>query len=84
MPKRKSLSSLGLHTINGSDPVINKIVFDSRQVEPGCLFAALKGGSAHGANFVEGVLNAGEDEIKKIPGINKTLAEAIYFRFHES
>ena len=23
-----------------------------------------------------------EDEIKKIPGINKTLAEAIYYRFH--
>ena len=33
---------------------------------------------------LQGVLNAGEDEIKKIPGINKTLAEAIYFRFHES
>ena len=33
---------------------------------------------------LQGVLNAGEDEIKKIPGINKTLAEAIYFRFDES
>ena len=43
MPKNKRLSSLGLHTVNGNDPIINKIVFDSRQVEPGCLFAALKG-----------------------------------------
>ena len=59
MPKCKSLSSLGLHTSNGNDPVINKIVFDSRQVEPGCLFAALKGGSVHGANFVEAALDAG-------------------------
>ena len=59
MPKSKSLSSLGLHTLNGNDPVINKIVFDSRQAEPGCLFAALKGGSVHGANFVEAALDAG-------------------------
>ena len=59
MPKHKSLSSLGLHTVNGNDPVINKIVFDSRQVEPGCLFAALKGSSVHGAEFVEAVLEAG-------------------------
>ena len=59
MPKQKSLSSLGLHTVNGNDPVINKIVFDSRQVEPGCLFAALKGSSVHGAEFVEAVLDAG-------------------------
>ena len=33
---------------------------------------------------LQGVLNAGEEEIKKIPGINKTLAEAIYFRFHNN
>ena len=63
MPKSKSLSSLGLYTLNGNDPVINKIVFDSRQVVPGCLFAALKGGSAHGANFVEAVLDAGASAI---------------------
>ena len=59
MPKHKSLSSLGLHTVNGNDPIINKIVFDSRQVEPGCLFAAMKGGSVHGAEFVEAILDAG-------------------------
>ena len=59
MPKHKSLSSLGLHTVNGNDPVINKIVFDSKQVEPGCLFAALKGSTVHGAKFVEEVLDAG-------------------------
>ena len=63
MPKSKSLSSLGLHTLNGNDPVINKIVFDSRQAEPGCLFAALKGGSVHGANFVKAVLDAGASAI---------------------
>ena len=63
MPKNKSLSRLGLHTVNGNDPVINKIVFDSRQVVPGCLFAALKGGSIHGAKFVEAVLDAGASAI---------------------
>ena len=31
---------------------------------------------------LQGLVKAGEDEIKKIPGINKTLAEAIYCRFH--
>ena len=63
MPKSKSLSSLGLHTLNGNDPVINKIVCDSSQAEPGCLFAAFKGGSVHGANFVEAVLDAGASAI---------------------
>ena len=63
MPENKSLSRLGLHTVNGSDPVINKIVFDSREVVPGCLFAALKGGSVHGAKFVEAVLDAGASAI---------------------
>ena len=33
---------------------------------------------------LQGVIAAGEDEIKKIPGINKTLAEAIYYRFHNN
>ena len=33
---------------------------------------------------LQGLKNAGEDEIKKIPGINKTLAEAIYCRFHNN
>ena len=33
---------------------------------------------------LQGLVKAGEDVIKKIPGINKTLAEAIYFRFHNN
>ncbi len=33
---------------------------------------------------MQGLVKAGEDEIKKIPGINKTLAEAIYYRFHNN
>ena len=33
---------------------------------------------------LQGLKNAGQDEIKKIPGINKTLAEAIYCRFHNN
>ena len=63
MPKTKSLSSLGLNTVNSNDPVISKIVFDSRQAVPGCLFAALKGGSVHGAEFVEAALDAGASAI---------------------
>ncbi len=31
---------------------------------------------------IHGVIKAGEDEIQKIPGINKTLANAIYTKFH--
>ena len=59
MPRHKSLSSLGLNSVNGNDPIITSIVLDSRQVVPGCLFAALKGGSVHGAQFVADVLNHG-------------------------
>ncbi len=33
---------------------------------------------------LQGLVKAGEDEIKKIPGINKTLAEVIYYRFHNN
>ena len=33
---------------------------------------------------LQGLIKAGEDEIKKIPGINKKLAEAIYYRFHNN
>ena len=62
MPKPKRLSSLGLYPENGNDPLINEIIFDSRRVKPGCLFAALKGVSVHGAKFVEAALEAGADD----------------------
>ena len=63
MPKPKRLSSLGLCPENGNDPLINEIIFDSRLVKPGCLFAALKGVSVHGAKFVEAALEAGASAI---------------------
>ena len=63
MPKPKRLSSLGLYPENGNDPLINEIIFDSRRVKPGCLFAALKGVSVHGAKFVEAALEAGASAI---------------------
>ena len=63
MPKPKRLSSLGLYPENGNDALINEIIFDSRRVKPGCLFAALKGVSVHGAKFVESVLDAGASAI---------------------
>ena len=63
MPKPKRLSSLGLFPENGNDPLINEIIFDSRKVKPGCLFAALKGVSVHGAKFVEAALEAGASAI---------------------
>ena len=63
MPKPKRLSSLGLYPENGNDPLINEIIFDSRRVKPGCLFAALKGASVHGAKFVEAALEAGASAI---------------------
>ena len=59
MPRHKSLSSLGLNSVNGNDPIITSIVLDSRQVVPGCLFAALKGSLVHGAQFVADVLKNG-------------------------
>ena len=63
MPKPKRLSSLGLYPENGNDPLINEIIFDSRRVKPGCLFAALKGVSVHGAKFVEAALEAGASAV---------------------
>ncbi|TRW97224.1 UDP-N-acetylmuramoyl-L-alanyl-D-glutamate--2,6-diaminopimelate ligase [Paracoccus sp. M683] len=49
----KKLSDLGLRARNGRDPRITGISLDSRQVQPGHLFAALPGSERHGADFIQ-------------------------------
>jgi UDP-N-acetylmuramoyl-L-alanyl-D-glutamate--2,6-diaminopimelate ligase len=53
------LSQLGLTARGGADPMIRGLAVDSRDVRRGCLFAALPGGRAHGADYVQEVLEAG-------------------------
>ena len=53
------LSQLGLTARGGADPMIRGVAVDSREVGRGFLFAALPGARAHGANYVEQVLEAG-------------------------
>ena len=54
-----SLSSLGLTARSGANPQITDIVVDSRQVTPGCLFAAMPGARVHGGTFIQYALRMG-------------------------
>ncbi|NIZ12920.1 UDP-N-acetylmuramoyl-L-alanyl-D-glutamate--2,6-diaminopimelate ligase [Phaeobacter sp. HF9A] len=53
------LSQLGLTARGGLDPQITGLAVDSREVQPGFLFAALPGSRRHGAEFVAQVLEQG-------------------------
>lgn len=55
----KPLSSLGLRVRAGEDVAVSGLAVDSRLVKPGHLFAALPGGTAHGASFVPAALERG-------------------------
>ncbi len=58
-PEPRLLSSLGLSARGGLDPVITGITADSRAVCPGFLFAALAGGTAHGASYAAAAIERG-------------------------
>ena len=53
------LSSLGLTAKGGGNPPIAGISVDSRQVQPGTLFAAMPGSKVHGAEFIQYALRMG-------------------------
>jgi UDP-N-acetylmuramoyl-L-alanyl-D-glutamate--2,6-diaminopimelate ligase len=53
------LNSLGLMASGGENPVISGLEVDSRRAGEGTLFAALPGGTVHGAEFVRNVLEKG-------------------------
>ncbi|KJZ19824.1 UDP-N-acetylmuramoyl-L-alanyl-D-glutamate--2,6-diaminopimelate ligase [Loktanella sp. S4079] len=55
----KSLADLGLTAINGREAQITGVTVDSRNVQPGALFAALPGSAVHGATFVETAIAGG-------------------------
>src|SRR5690606_39065574 len=57
------LSLLGLRGDKGRDPEITGLAVDSRQVRPGCLFAALPGSAVHGAEFIQYALRQGAGAI---------------------
>ena len=48
-----SLQELGLTAAGGANPVITGLAVDSREVQPGFLFAALPGSTVHGGAFIE-------------------------------
>ena len=48
-----------LAIIGNSDIPINKIVFDSREIEHGCLFAAIKGTQVDGHKYIDNALKSG-------------------------
>lgn len=56
-PKR--LSDLGLVAQGGRNPVVTGLCTDSRAAQSGMVFAALAGSSAHGAQYIGQVLDAG-------------------------
>ena len=53
------LSSLGLTAKGGGNPPIAGSSVDSRQVQPGTLFAAMPGSKVHGAEFIQYALRMG-------------------------
>ncbi|MBQ0718413.1 MAG: UDP-N-acetylmuramoyl-L-alanyl-D-glutamate--2,6-diaminopimelate ligase [Sulfitobacter litoralis] len=53
------LSSLGLTAKGGGNPPVTGISVDSRQVQPGTLFAAIPGSKVHGAEFIQYALRMG-------------------------
>lgn len=62
-PKSKRLSELGLTPRGGVDLAITGLCLDSRKAQAGCLFAALPGTHAHGAQFVADVVTSGASAI---------------------
>lgn len=48
----KTLAELGLRAQGGREARVTGLAFDSRQVRPGFLFAALPGSRMHGAEFI--------------------------------
>ncbi len=59
MGQSKSLGELGLTAQGGRHADISGLAVDSRQVQPGALFAALPGTVAHGADFIPLALEKG-------------------------
>ncbi|WP_300031526.1 UDP-N-acetylmuramoyl-L-alanyl-D-glutamate--2,6-diaminopimelate ligase [uncultured Roseobacter sp.] len=57
------LSTLGLTAAKGRNPRITGLASDSREVREGYLFAALPGVKAHGAAYVDAVLEAGASAV---------------------
>jgi len=53
------LSSLGLTAKGGGNPPVTGVAVDSRQVQPGTLFAAMPGSKVHGAEFIQYALRMG-------------------------
>ncbi|MGJ8584496.1 MAG: UDP-N-acetylmuramoyl-L-alanyl-D-glutamate--2,6-diaminopimelate ligase [Marinosulfonomonas sp.] len=62
-PKSITLADLGLTAQSGREADITGLSVDSRDVEPGHLFAALPGTSVHGAEFIQYALRMGAGAI---------------------
>lgn len=63
MAKATSLAELGLAARGGAEARVTGLTLDSRQVQPGHLFAALPGSRVHGARFIDTALRLGAGAI---------------------
>ncbi len=59
----KTLKKLGLTPVGGADVAVTGMAVDSRQVQPGFLFAALPGTQVHGGEFIQYALRQGATSI---------------------
>ncbi|MFC2968670.1 UDP-N-acetylmuramoyl-L-alanyl-D-glutamate--2,6-diaminopimelate ligase [Acidimangrovimonas pyrenivorans] len=66
MPPR-TLAQLGLTARGGREVQVSCLAVDSRQVSPGCLFAALPGSNAHGIEFLDYALEMGAGAVLTDP-----------------
>ncbi len=77
MGPTKRLSDLGLVAQGGRNPVVTGLCTDSRAARHGMVFAALPGSAAHGAQFIEQVLQAGCSAIVTDPAGAKMAAPVL-------
>jgi UDP-N-acetylmuramoyl-L-alanyl-D-glutamate--2,6-diaminopimelate ligase len=59
----KTLSELGLRARGGREARVTGLAVDSREVQPGALFAALPGVKLHGAEFISYALRMGASAV---------------------
>jgi UDP-N-acetylmuramoyl-L-alanyl-D-glutamate--2,6-diaminopimelate ligase len=63
MDGKRTLADLGLVGDGGRNPEVKGLAVDSRQVQPGYLFAALPGTRVHGGEFIQYALRMGASAI---------------------
>jgi UDP-N-acetylmuramoyl-L-alanyl-D-glutamate--2,6-diaminopimelate ligase len=85
MNLREIIEELQITAISGEgDPAISGIVFDSRKVEQGSLFVAVRGNLADGHRFIPAALEAGAAAIVCEEKAPETPLEAVWIQVPET